>query len=52
MKIVYFVLLTALNIVGTRVANSWVVTPYSDVVKYQCFGGPCCFHLQGEVNAV
>jgi len=23
---------------------------YSDVVQYQCFGGPCCLHLQGEVN--
>jgi hypothetical protein len=24
------------------------VTPCSDVVGYQCFGGPCCLHLQGE----
>jgi len=22
----------------------------SDVVKYQCFSGPCCLHLQGEVQ--
>jgi hypothetical protein len=28
----------------------WVVMPCSDVVGYQCFGGPCCLHLQGEVN--
>jgi len=24
-----------------------VVTPCSDVVEYQCFGEPCCLHLQG-----
>jgi hypothetical protein len=29
----------------------WVMTPCSDVVEYQCFGGTCCLHLQGEVNA-
>jgi hypothetical protein len=23
----------------------WVVTPYSVVVEYQCFGGPCCLPL-------
>jgi hypothetical protein len=27
----------------------WVVMPCSVVVGYQRFGGPCCFHLQGEV---
>jgi hypothetical protein len=21
----------------------WIVTPFSDVVGYQHFGGPCCF---------
>jgi hypothetical protein len=26
----------------------WVVTPCSFAVWYQCFGGPCCLHLQGE----
>jgi hypothetical protein len=26
----------------------WVVTPRNDVVRYQCIGGPCCLHLQGE----
>jgi hypothetical protein len=26
----------------------WVVTPCSDVVGCQRFGGPCCLHLQGE----
>jgi len=25
----------------------WAVTPCS-VAGYQCFGGPCCLHLQGE----
>jgi hypothetical protein len=29
----------------------WVVTPYSDVVEHQCFGGPCCLHLQGEMTS-
>jgi hypothetical protein len=28
----------------------WVMTPCCDVVGYHCFGGPCCLHLQGEVN--
>jgi hypothetical protein len=28
----------------------WVVTPKSVVVGYQHFGGPCCLHLQCEVN--
>jgi len=27
----------------------WVVTSYSVVVGYQCFGGPCYIYLQGEV---
>jgi hypothetical protein len=29
-----------------QVAIFWVVTLCSDVVGYQCFGGPCCLHLQ------
>jgi len=33
-----------------QVAVFWVVTPCSVVVGYRCFGGPCCLHLQGEVN--
>jgi hypothetical protein len=28
----------------------WVVKPCSGGVGYQCFGGPCCIHLQGEVK--
>jgi hypothetical protein len=32
-----------------RLMVFWVVTPYSVVVGYQCFGSPCCFHLQGEL---
>jgi len=28
----------------------WVMMLYSDVVGYQCFGGPCCLNLPGEVN--
>jgi hypothetical protein len=27
-----------------------VVTLCSDVLGYQCFGAPCCLHLQGEVS--
>jgi hypothetical protein len=27
-----------------------VITLYSDVEGYQRFGGPCCLHLQGEMN--
>jgi len=26
-----------------------VMMSYIDVVGYQCFIGPCCLHLQGEV---
>jgi len=28
-----------------------VVTPYIDVVGYECFGGPCCLHLQEQVSS-
>jgi len=28
----------------------WVMTPCSDVIGYQCSGGPCCLHLQAKVN--
>jgi hypothetical protein len=28
----------------------WVVTPCIHVVEYQCFGGPCYVHLQGEAK--
>jgi hypothetical protein len=30
----------------------WVVMPYSVVVGYQRFKGPCYLHLQGEVYVV
>jgi hypothetical protein len=26
------------------------MTLHADVVGYQCFRGPCCLHLQHEVN--
>jgi len=29
-----------------QVVVFWVVTPYSDVVGYQCFRGPCCLPLR------
>jgi len=28
----------------------WVVTPCSDVLGHKYVGGPCCLHLQGEVE--
>jgi len=28
------------------------VTPCNIVVGYQYFGGPYCFHLQGEMNGI
>jgi hypothetical protein len=48
-----------LDIVGSEVSLPtsryqdvafWVVTPCSDVVGNQRFGGPCCLYLQGEVK--
>jgi len=33
-----------------QVAVFWVVTMCSVVLEYQHFKGPCCLHLQGEVN--
>jgi len=36
-------------VVKIQVEVFWVVTLCSIVVGYQCFRGPCCFHLQGEV---
>jgi hypothetical protein len=41
-----FEVFTAMNI---QVVVFWVVTPCSDVIGYQRFGGPCCLHRQGEV---
>jgi len=37
-----------LTVVKINVDFFWVVTPYSVGVGYQCFGRPCCLHLQGE----
>jgi hypothetical protein len=36
-----------LKIFAYLVEVFWVVTPCSDVVGYQRFGGTCCLHLQG-----
>jgi len=36
--------------VKIQVAVFCVVTPCSVVVRYQCFGGPYCFHLHSEVT--
>jgi len=30
----------------------WDVSPFSVVVTYKRFGGPCCFHLQGSSGTV
>jgi hypothetical protein len=34
--------------VRIQVEVFWVVTPYSIVVGYQRFGGPCCFPLHPD----
>jgi hypothetical protein len=34
--------------VKIQVSVFWVMTPYSDVLGYHRFRGPCCLHLQGE----
>jgi hypothetical protein len=33
-----------------QVVVFWIMMPYSDVIGYQHFGGPCCFHLHPEVH--
>jgi hypothetical protein len=38
-----FEIFTAMKI---QIVIFWVVTPCSNMVGYQRFGGPCCFHLQ------
>jgi len=30
----------------------WLVILCSDVEGYKCFRGPCCLHLQGEMNGI
>jgi hypothetical protein len=44
-KIATFQVFTAVKI---QVEVCWVLMPYSDVVGYKRFGGPCCLHLQGK----
>jgi hypothetical protein len=39
-----------LRVVKTQVEVFWVVMQCSVVVGYQCLGGACCLHLQGEVT--
>jgi hypothetical protein len=29
----------------------WVMMPCNEVIGYQHFRGPCCLHLEGEVNS-
>jgi len=36
--------------VKVQVEVFWVVTPCSDVVIHQCFGGLCCFYAQDEAT--
>jgi hypothetical protein len=35
-----------------RIAVFWVVTPHSDVVGYQLFGGPCHLHMHLALKMV
>jgi hypothetical protein len=37
-------------VVNIQVKVFWVVTLCTVVVEYQCFRGPCCLHLHGEVT--
>jgi len=30
-----------------QVVVLWIMTSCSIALGYQCFGGPCCLHLQG-----
>jgi hypothetical protein len=39
----------AFTAVMFQVEVFWVVTLCSYMVGYQRFGGPCCFHLQGDL---
>jgi hypothetical protein len=36
------------QLIGTKMAVFWVVTPCSLVEVYQRFRGPCCLHHQGD----
>jgi len=36
--------------VKIQVEVFWIVTQHSVIIGYQHFRGPCCLHLQGEVN--
>jgi hypothetical protein len=37
-------------VVKIQVWVLWIVMPCSVAVGYQCFGGSCCLHFQGEVH--
>jgi hypothetical protein len=39
-------------VVKIQIEVFWAVTLCNEVVGYQCFGGPCCFHLLDETNAI
>jgi hypothetical protein len=43
-------MLNSVKIYWLQVEVFCVQTPFSDVVGYQRFGGPCCLHLQGEIT--
>jgi hypothetical protein len=36
-------------LVEIHVLVFWVMVMFSDVAGQQCFGRPCCLHLQGKV---
>jgi hypothetical protein len=42
------VLLLCAGAMMIEVQVVWDVTPWSVAVRYQHFGGRCCFHLQGD----
>jgi hypothetical protein len=50
MKLIVSTRLEVFTAMKIHVKFFWVVTLCSVVVGYQCFRGPCCLHLQGEVT--
>jgi hypothetical protein len=45
----WFSFITLMCLTRIPVVVFWIMTPYSEVVGYKHFGGPCCFHLQGII---
>jgi hypothetical protein len=46
----FFVSVKVFTAMKIQIAVFLVVMPCNEVVGYQICEGPCCLHLQGEVN--